>query len=239
MEFFTENTRLIDIINKDHQLLNVLIRLGINLGFGDKTIRYVCKDKKISAGFMIDIINVYHNENYFPENRLKSFSVKQVVDYLTETHKYYTEYVIPELERLIGLLFLNEKSENQDSRIIKQFLKKYKREFLEHISYEEEFVFPYINCISSESDAAGCVTDISRFKNFTISDFEARHSDIEEKIVDLKNVMIKYLRPGYNNYIGNAIISNLILFEKDLEKHTRIEERILIPKVKLLESGKI
>lgn len=58
---------------------------------------------------------------------------------------------------------------------------------------------------------------------------------MDEKMFDLKNIIIKYLPPNYNQNIGNSLLSNLFMFEKDLKNHARIEDKILIPKVKQLE----
>jgi regulator of cell morphogenesis and NO signaling len=52
---------------------------------------------------------------------------------------------------------------------------------------------------------------------------------------DLKNIIIKYLPPNYDLNIGNSLLASLFMFEKDLKNHSRIEDKILIPKVRQLE----
>ena len=234
MVFFNENSKLADIIDHDHMLLPVINRLGVKLGFENQTIMQACKKQKLDIDFFIEIVNVFHNENYFPEKKLVGFPVTLVIDYLRETHKYYTEFVIVETERLIESVIDNNL--HPENEIIRKFFRKYKEELVSHIAFEEQKVFPYILKLNAAFDSENKKDKfLKEYKNFTIQNFEDEHSDIDEKVFDLKNIIIKYLPPEYNIYVGNALLSNLILFEKDLKSHTRIEDKILIPKVKSLE----
>ena len=144
MVFFNENSKLAEVINKDHLLLPVINRLGIKLGFENFTIGQVCESQNLNIDFLIEIINVFHNENYFPEEKLMNFSVLLVIDYLKETHKYYTEYTINENDRLIDLLLKTEKNKKPENELIRKFYKNYKEELIQHIVSEENKVFPYI-----------------------------------------------------------------------------------------------
>ncbi|MBV5348689.1 hemerythrin domain-containing protein, partial [bacterium] len=74
-----------------------------------------------------------------------------------------------------------------------------------------------------------------KYPEYSISSFEKEHSNMDDKMDDLTNIIIKYLPPNYDQNRGNAFLANLFLFEKDLKNHSRIEDHILIPKVKQLE----
>src|SRR5665647_1075846 len=96
MELFNENSKLASVIHKDHSLLPVINRLGIKLGFGDKTIRNICEEKEIDLNFFVETINVFHYEAYFPEKRLLDTSVTLVIEYMLKNNKKYIEYMISE-----------------------------------------------------------------------------------------------------------------------------------------------
>ncbi|MFW5774606.1 MAG: hypothetical protein ACOCWD_07970, partial [Tangfeifania sp.] len=69
-------------------------------------------------------------------------------------------------------------------------------EFTAHIELEENKIFPYIlqleeNLIKDRPDPAF----IEEVRGYTIRDFLEEHSDIEEKLVDLRNILLKYLAP--------------------------------------------
>jgi len=236
MELFHEDSKLASVILKDHSLLPVINRLGIKLGFGDKTIRNICMEKDIDLNFFVETINVFHYEAYFPEKRLLDFSVSIVIDYLLKTHLYYKEYLIPENDRLMELFLSASPEESAENELVRKFYTRFKDEFVIHINFEEREMFPYI----MELDNAISTPELrkafrQKYTGYSISGFEKEHSNMDDKLDDLKNIIIKYLPPNYDQNRGNAFLSNLFMFEKDMKNHSRIEDHILIPKVKQLE----
>ena len=238
MELFNENSRLVNIINIDFSLLPVINRLGVKLGIGDLSIKQLCDKEGVDINFFIEIINVFHNENYFPEKKLLNFSSTIVIEYLLNTHKYYLEYFIPEIDRLIELFLTNCESGCEENILIQKFYNKFRADFIKHIDKEEQFVFPYILQLSLlEKGLFDKDSFIHENKDSNIKKFEKDHSNMEDKMFDLKNIIIKYLPPNYNLNIGNALLTNLFLFEKDLKNHSRIEDKILFQRVKPIEKA--
>jgi len=236
MELFNENSKLASVIYKDHSLLPVINRLGIKLGFGDRTIKNICVENKIDLNFFVEILNVFHYEAYFPEKRLLDFPVSMVIDYLVKTHRYYLEYLMPENDRLIELFLAASPDENTENELVRKFYSKFKEEFLIHINFEEREMFPFIlelNAVVENPENRDRFTQ--KYPSFSIESFEKEHSNMDDKMDDLKNIIIKYLPPNYDQNRGNAFLANLFLFEKDLKNHSRIEDHILLPKVKQLE----
>ncbi|HEY3371023.1 MAG TPA: hemerythrin domain-containing protein [Prolixibacteraceae bacterium] len=236
MELFNENSKLALVILKDHSLLPVINRLGIKLGFGDETIRNICQEKGIDLNFFVEIINVFHYEAYFPEKRLLDFPVTIVIDYLIKTHQYYKEYLIPENDRLIELFLSANPDESSDNELVRKFYSNFKEEFVIHINFEEREMFPYILELNAVIENPALRDQFKqKYPSFSITSFEKEHSNMDDKMDDLKNIIIKYLPPNYDQNRGNAFLNNLFMFEKDLKNHSRIEDHILIPKVQQLE----
>lgn len=233
MKLFNENQILADVVSENHLLFPVINRLGVNLGFKNSTIRTVCNENKIDIEFFIEIINVFNNENYFPQKKLQQFSVSTIINYLNKTHEFYRNYYITEIDKLIKQLLSNE---NIESKVICKFYNNYKNELIEHLKFEETIVFPYIIELSGLG-----VKKLSAKKKikYSINDFEKEHSNIDNKISDLRNFIIRYLSVYYDFNTCNSLLSSLFLFEKDLQNHTRIEEKILFPKAKYLEKSVI
>ena len=236
MELFKETDKLAAVIHKDHTLLPVINRFGLKLGFGDATIKQLCVTNGIDVTFFLEIINVFRNENYFSEKKLLDFSVVIVIDYLRKTHKYYLEYVFPEQERLIDLFLQDCYGECKENELVRKFYHKFREEFINHVQIEELRVFPYILKLNEAIlDPMDKDLFFSEFRGSNIRGFEKEHSDMDEKMFDLKNIIIKYLPPNYDPNIGNSLLSSLFMFEKDMKNHSRIEDKILIPKVRQLE----
>ena len=236
MELFNENNKLASVIHKDHSLLPVINRLGIKLGFGDKTIQNICEEKGIDLNFFVETINVFHYEAYFPEKRLLDFSVSMVIEYLLKTHKYYIEYLIPENDRLIELFLMASPDESAENDLVRRFYTKFKEEFVIHMNFEERVMFPYILELNDALvNPVAYEAFHQKYPGYSIEGYEKEHSNMDDKMDDLKNIIIKYLPPNYDQNRGNAFLFNLFMFEKDLKNHSRIEDHILIPKVKQLE----
>ncbi len=228
MDRFTKNDRIIDLVNANYHLLPVINRFGINLGNKDKNIYKICTEKKIDVDFFLVIINTFHNEAYFPEVELKGFSPILIIKYLKKTHQYYLNYVLPKLENLLYQLINSNKTSIHQLEIIEQFYLKYKEELLLHIKEEEDIVFPYIiNVIKKELISM----------EYNIRTFEKEHTNVDIKLNDLKNLIVKYIEPVYDNNICNEFLISLFRFEKDIKDHARIEDKILIPQVIELEKG--
>ena len=52
----------------------------------------------------------------------------------------------------------------------------------------------------------------------------------DELLHDLKQILIKHLSPGCNQNLCHAVIFSLHSFQKDLEAHNRLRDRVLLPK---------
>ena len=97
MALINAETKLCDVILHEPSVIPVINRFGIILGVGDKSIRTVCEEKNLDCEFFVTILNTFINEDYFPENRLKSFCATQIVNYLTQTNAYYEQFQIPNI----------------------------------------------------------------------------------------------------------------------------------------------
>ncbi len=233
MQHYLSTNKLSDLVHSNYFLLPVLNRFGIRLGFNDKTVQQVCIEQKIDINFFLAIVNTYSNSHYFPEADLLSFSPVLIVDYLRKTHKYYFEHIIPEIERRLERLLTGCSSTCNQLNLIKSFYNKYKTELARHLTSEDETVFPYVIEVTKAVENSTKLPD--RYKKYSISKFQKEHSSIDQKVFDLKNLLIKYLEPNYNDNDANMFLNLLFQFERDLIDHARIEDKVLVTKVLWLE----
>lgn len=226
--------KLSDIILHDHQLLPVINRFGIRLGFGDQSVAEVCKEHGVNAEFLIEILNIYHDPEYFPRERIQEFPLPLIVEYLKKTHQYYYTYYIPEIEKQFNELLASAPEQNNLS-ILTKFYLKFKQELHDHLQYEDKNTFPYILRLHDQFQHGKTADAADAHLPKSIIEFEEEHNDVDNKILDLKNIIIKYLKAGYDDNICNTLLSTLFLFEDDLRDHARIEDKILVPKVLQIE----
>ena len=129
MALINAETKLCDVILHEPSVIPVINRFGIILGVGDKSIRTVCEEKNLDCEFFVTILNTFINEDYFPENRLKSFCATQIVNYLTQTNAYYEQFQIPNIERHFNFLINQSDSENNNLELMKQFFDELKKDY--------------------------------------------------------------------------------------------------------------
>lgn len=218
-EIFTKSHKVYKLIHQNYNLLPVINRFGIKLGVKEKTVENICLEKNINPDFFLAIVNTFNNEQYFPQDELLSFSPLEIIEYLKRTHRYYINYVMPKLELQLEQLLESRTSNNPGLKLVVQFYQNYKKEFEEHIDYEEKTVFPYMEKMVIQNKSEG---------NYSITSFEEEHTHVDEKLSDLKNLIIKYLAPDYNENICNEFLVTLFRFEKDIYDHARIEDIILL-----------
>ena len=221
MALINAESKLCEVILNEPSLIPVINRFGIILGVGDKNIRTVCEEKNLDCEFFVTILNTFINEDYFPENRLKSFCATQIVDYLTLTNTYYQQFQIPNIERHFNSLINQSDSDNNNLELMKQFFEELKKELLTRIEKDRTQWFPAIRA------AAEALHGESYGDHIRYDHDEA--DSLEEKLDDLKSLFIIHLRGEYDLNLCHGVIFALYSLEKDIKQHNRIRNRILRP----------
>ncbi len=223
---YKSNMKVAHLIATDNRLLSILQRLGIRLGFGEATVEELCTRYGISTSLFIEICNMYTFRCYNPIIGLLSENdIKSITTYLRASHKFYNEICFPEIHDKIHKLV--KELDDVSRRLIDKFYDDYDNEVNSHFKYEEEVVFPYIEAvISNRSGNAGA---------YRISKFEKNHSNINEKLNDLKNIIIKYLPENVAMTLRYEILNDIYALESDLHRHALIENKLLIPLVEKTE----
>lgn len=231
----TPETKMADVIHTNYLLLPVINRFGIRLGFGDKTVEQVCSEHGINLSFFLDIINTYHDEYYFPKEKMMEYPVGLIVDYLLKSHEYYLKKMLPETESMIDDLVSSCKKNCENLKLIENFYKKYKEELRNHLNNEEEKFFPYVKALTDEREEGSDIETIRKKYNFSYDSHSDEHESVIAKLLDLKNIIIKYLPPDYDQAKCNNLLYWLFIFEDDLRDHERLEDVILYPALQKLE----
>lgn len=237
MVAFTRNNKMAEVILRDYQLLPIISRFGIKLGFGNKNIEEVCIDRNVDLAFFLEILNSYHNADYYPENHLSGFKADVMISYLTNTHSYYLNSKVPHIELFIDKMQKEAKKENsRNIGLLKQFFNEYKIDIEHHFKDEEKNVFPYILDLEEALKTNNYSTElIEKIKKEPIEVYERNHESLEVKLADMKNLIIRFLPPLSCEDDCERLLTELFQLECDIEDHTRMEEKVLIPKVKMLE----
>lgn len=219
---FTENSRLGDVLTEHYQILLLLSRFGISLGFGDKTVKAVCADNGVDCKTFLAVCNyvasgdssLYHNVD-----------IESMVRFLRLAHKYYLEFLLPELRtKLVSIV--GSLPDSMFSALVIKLFDSYKEEVRKHLAYEDKVLFDYIQrLLDGEEDLPA----------LSLASFIRQHDNIDTQLFELKNAMIRYFPAGENLREVNQVLYDIFAFEEDLKSHCEIEGDLFIPAVVELE----
>lgn len=226
MQEFSANDKMLHLVQTNPNLLPMIHRFGIRLGFGNHSVQELCNDYGVNTNFFLAIVNAYHHKHYFPEEHLLGFSPLLILDYLKKTHDYYIHFSLPQIEELIHRLLESTPEQNSEMKMIEAFYRAYKAKLLKHIADEETRVFPFVERLVLQPNS---IVE----KAFDMN-FEKEHAHVDLELDDLKNLILKYLVSDYDVLVCNKLMDEIYRFEKDIRDHSRMEDVILIPQVELL-----
>ena len=225
LPLFSAGMKMADIINANPHLLALLSRFRITCDFGDMVILLACRKAGVDGDTFLMLCNVYTFPGYVPSSTLLAgANVADVVRYLRSSHAYYTGTAVAALEKDIEVLL--EPCSASQRAAVWRFFADYRRELEKHFDYEETEVFPYVDRL-----VAG-----ERSGEYSIARFEENHGNIEEKLDDLKNIVMKYLPSACDDDQRVRVLMEIFGLEMDLMRHTDIENSVLIPMVGRIEA---
>ena len=202
---------------------NFLNSMGANIrGAGTDVIKI--RGEEVAKGeILVDYYLALEPPN--PEKEIEGIgaNVDQLIAYLKNSHSYYLENRMFSIQE--QLKEISEGCEQQHQQILNLFFNEYKNEVIRHFDYEEVTVFPYISNMVKGA----------RPEDYEIGVFRENHSNIDDKLNDLKNIIMKYLPGDTLSDMRIRVLFGIFALEEDLSKHSLIEDKILVPLVMKLE----
>ena len=220
---------LSEVIIEEPILIPVINRFGIKLGLGDKTIKDICESKSLDSNFFVAILNTFIYDDYFPEKNFRKFNISQIVDYLTKTNNSYERFLLPNIESHLNIFIERSDPANSNLSVIRKFFSVFKKELSERISNDKNILFPSVKSMVERCNS----------EEIIINSTYVETENLEEKLRDIKNLMIIHLNGEYDENLCYAVLVSICNLEKDITKHNRIRNKILMPLVKALESNEI
>jgi hypothetical protein len=223
---FANDIKVCDMIDINFNLLQLLPRTGLELKYANLPIKEACRRCGIDRHTFILICNVYTFNDYIPSaETLEESSLEDIMKYLHNSHDSYTGIALKSLENALSALIMP--CSEQQKEVVQKFFSDYEIELEKHFSYEEENLFPYVNSIIS-----GCPDS-----NYSIAEYEKRHENVDEKLEDLKNIVMKYLPEVCDNNLRIDVLMSIYHLQDDLKRHTYVENNILVPIVSRMEEN--
>ncbi len=225
------------VVLENHQLLPLLPRFNLKMGFGELSVDEVCQKHGVNTDFFLEIANAYLDELYVPGEGLSLFSLGTMVNYIKSTHKYYIDIALPMVEEKIKRLMSHSALSKKEISLVTNFFNDYKKDFMAHLSQEEENILPYVLDLERQSALEELDPKfLNKLRNYSIREFEKEHDRLETSLKHLYELIIKYLPPFEDLQLCHQVLNDLAALMKDLVDHADVEDKVLIPRVADLET---
>lgn len=222
---FNPNIRISELVDRNFQVIGLLERLGIHGNFGDMTVGDVCSEHSMDPGTFMMLYNFHIDEQFKPSDRmLREGCIEDVVEYLHRSHEYYLDTALKSLSELLYRL-LAPCNEAQ-KKVFRKFYQDYEEELNRHFTFEEKNVLPHIRTLMEGRETG----------RYPIESFTDDHNSINEKISDLKSLVMNSLPEECDSSLRMQTLYLICSLEYDLARHTAVEEEILEPMVQILSN---
>lgn len=222
--------KISDVLFSNPYLIIVLEHLGINMEVREKTVGQICDENNVSTGLFLILANLFNGFKPLPVTEYASNDILTIIHYLKNCHRYYLDEKYPAIQNYIETI--NRINDHSEIKMIEKFFDKYFKEVIEHLDYEDDVVFPYVLSLNDQLTPGNPERTVS---NYSVTEYRDHHDDIEEKLADLNNLLIKYMPQKNDQQVRRKLLLCLFELEYDLNIHSQIEETILIPMVEKME----
>ena len=169
---YEADDKMISLIRDNYDLLQMLGSFGINLGFGDKTVKETCEDNDVDTYTFLAVVN-YTANDYGEFEEDERISVPTLLHYLEASHAYFLDFQLPYIRRE-----LQESLNEHDSlaKLILRFYDEYAHEIRRHMKYEQKTLFPYVQSL----------IDGHPLPDYNVEMFSKHHESADKKLRELK-----------------------------------------------------
>lgn len=221
-KMYESDDKMISLIRDNYDLLQMLGSFGINLGFGDKTVKETCEDNDVDTYTFLAVVNFTIN-GYGDFEADEQLSVPTLLHYLEASHAYFLDFQLPYIRRE-----LQESLDESESlaKLILRFYDEYAHEIRRHMKYEQKTLFPYVQSLIEGHPA----------NDYNVETFSKHHGATDKKLREIKLLIIKYLpQDGLHNNQLTATLHDIYENEVWLRQHAEVEDHIFTPAIKRLE----
>ncbi len=220
---YTRHDNISEIVGNHYSLLLVLNRFGISMGFKEQTIEDVCLRNNVDTDTFLAIVNLLACEGKVTID-VSKISLETLMTYLKKSHEYYLEYRLPEIRRKLHDVIPNT---GALAAAVLNYYDEYISEVEKHMRHEDKSVFKYVDALLSGD--VNC--------KFNVEMFDDYHENREQKLTELKNIIIKYYPTETTNEL-TSVLFDIFNCERHLALHCSIEDYLFMPTIRRVEREK-
>lgn len=226
-EFVTKNIKTADVFKKH----------GIDFCCGGGvTIKEACKKSAVDFDTLITELNLVESTNSFL-NDYNKWELDFLIDFIQNTHHKYVDENLTLLKQYVDKVAQAHGDNHPEIFEIQELIHVVSDELTTHMKKEELLLFPFIKkLVRAKREHTKIEKPYFDSVNNPIQMMEEDHDhagDIFKRISKLTNA---YQTPEDACNTFKALYAKLKEFEDDLYQHVHLENNILFPKARYIES---
>lgn len=231
IKYISPEDQMSDLVLDNPYVALMLEHFDIRFPLNEQSIAQLCAEHQINEKLFLTLTRLYCGLEAKLENRYSFNDILTLVNYLKKSHQYYTDEIYPLILDIIRQM--STANDREEMSLVEKFFNEYFDEVTEHLHYENNTVFPYV--LGLYEKIVHSELPFNPVK-YSVIEYKEHHNDIEEKLADLKNLLIKYLPQKNDQFLRRKLLLKLYELEFDLHIHSQIEDFILIPLVSQMET---
>ena len=220
---YAPTSKMADLLSDHYNVFLLVFNLGMRLGVGDKTVAEVCKEQKIDLDSFLALVHfLLGDDGKTSAATIAALDLDLLIRFLKSSHVYFLDYRLPQIGAKMDETL--REAPKEVKVVMKRFFDEYSVEVHRHMDYENDVVFPYVEGLLRGDPGKG----------YSIAIFEKKHDQVELKMLELKNILIKYYKGEFNPGLNN-LLHELYACGSELKSHNAIEDELFIPAIEALE----
>lgn len=223
LQKYTPKHKMCELISDNCSLLQVISRFGLTLGVGEKSVEEVCRENGVDCSTFLTVVNFMTEGYAHLSDDVSEISIPTLINYLRQSHYYFLEQLLPAIR--VKLLDATSCSTDDVSKLIMKFFDDYMAAVRQHMGYEDETVFRYVESLLRGETPA----------EYEIGTYSEHHEQVGETLTELKNILIKYCPSTVDFTVMNDALTHIYECEDGLNWHSKIEDYLFVPAIDHLE----
>jgi len=232
------NLRIADLVEQDNVRAYVLYYFGIRFyEYSEKTLEEVCQMRGLKLENVVKQLEAPTHALSEDSLPLLSYPIDLIIEYLKHAHFLFIKRKLPYISRLVES-FKADTAYESIAKDLKTLFPLFVEDFVHHIYEEEAKLFRYIKLLdNAERGKYNPSKLFYMMERHSLQKFAVEHEVHDDEMEGIREITQDYKINATTPLHVRVIYSELIMLEKSLQVHARIENEILFPKAMMLENN--
>ena len=229
-------TSIKDLLEINHKFVSVLHLNGIDyLDCLDNRLTEVCERYRLNTDRIVFQLKAVMRSPALKVLDFHVLTTEDIILYLKHTHITYSRVMLPIIQYHIRQIQEDTVLEYPNLALLNQNFGVFRKDMLKHIHFEENTVFPYMfQLLMAQRIFKHSIYFV--MKENSLSNLFQRHSEDDDEMLQLAMLTNDYEVNSYDSIAYRVLMLELQDFSEDLKEHSRIEEKVLLPKMLDIEN---